>query len=164
VDQEVIILCNGVDDSLIGVDITPFEFDTVSTFNPKPIKERSLSYMYPRDDGSDGIVSADPNEHISVNSLYDFIQHLFPPYSSTPCEYFERMDHKKADGSGCVADDKFSYFRTESEQDWEKEEMCLLDALRLYKTNRAGFGLAILPQRGLGLNDLYHFRTDYSLI
>ena len=162
-DHEVIILCNGVDDSLVGLDLAPFDFETVSTFNPKPMKGRSLSYSYPRMNGPDSISSINPDEKIVVDTLYDFIQHLFAPYSSTPCEYFERLEHMRADGTGCVADDRFAYFRMGSEQDWEKEEMCLLDAIRLFKTNRAGFGLVIQPRRGLGLNDLYHFRTDVSL-
>lgn len=157
-----IILCNRMDDSLLGVDLTPFEYGTVTPYEMKPIKERPMAYRYNRK-GPDGKVTDTLKDVFSVDTLYDFFHHLFAPYSTANTIYFEYADNKDADGT-CRADyQKFCYFKLETERNWEEEEKCLLDAIRLFKINSAGFGLGILPEGGLGLNDLYHYETNYSL-
>ncbi len=43
------------------------------------------------------------------------------------------------------------------------DTLCLLDAIRLFKLNRAGFGLFIHTRGGIGLNDLYQHDTNIDL-
>lgn len=157
-----IILCNGMDDSLLDVDITPFKYGTVSAHDVKPIPEKKMSYLYNRK-GSDGKITNEPRETITVDTLFDFFHHLFAPYSTANRIYFDYAVKKKDDGTCCADYQEFRYFKLETERDWEEEEKCLLDAIRLFKVNRAGFGLGVLPEGGIGVNDLYHYETNMSL-
>lgn len=157
-----IILCNGMDDSLLDVDLTPFEYGTVSAHDVKPIKEKKMSYLYNRK-GPDGKITNEPRETITVDTLFDFFHHLFAPFSTANRIYFDYAVKKKDDGTCCADYQEFRYFKLETERDWEEEEKCLLDAIRLFKVNRAGFGLGVLPEGGIGVNDLYHYETNMSL-
>lgn len=157
-----IILCNGMDDSLLDVDLTPFEYGTVSAHDVKPIKEKKMSYLYNRK-GPDGKITNEPRETITVYTLFDFFHHLFAPFSTANRIYFDYAVKKKDDGTCCADYQEFRYFKLETERDWEEEEKCLLDAIRLFKVNRAGFGLGVLPEGGIGVNDLYHYETNMSL-
>lgn len=160
--NKAIILCNGMDDSLLGVDLTPFTYGTVSPFDVKPIEEKRLSYIY-NHVGPDGKVINVPMEKITVNTMYDFFHHLFAPLSTANRLYFDYAVEEKEDGT-CYSDyQEFRYLQVESDKDWDDEEQCLLDAIRLFKTSRAGFGLGILPEGGIGVNDLYHYETNMSL-
>ena len=159
---KAIILCNGIDDSLLDVDLTPFTYGTVSPHDVKPIEEKGLSYIY-NQKGPDGKIVNVMKEKITVDTLYDFFHHLFAPLSTASRFYFDYTVKEKADGTCCSEYQEFRYFQVESERDWDDEEMCLLDAIRLFKTNRAGFGIAVLPEGGIGVNDLYHYETDMSL-
>ena len=156
------ILCNGIDDSLLGVDLTPFVYGTVSPFDVKPIEEKGMSYIY-NQVGPDGKVINVPKEKITVNTMYDFFHHLFAPLSTANRLYFDYAVEEKEDGTYYSDYQEFRYFQVESDKDWDDEEQCLLDAIRLFKTSRAGFGLGVLPEGGIGVNDLYHYETDMSL-
>ena len=160
--NSAIILCNGMDDSLLDVDITPFKYGTVSAHDVKPIPEKKMSYLYNRK-GSDGKITNEPREKITVDTLFDFFHHLFAPYSTANRFYFDYAVKKKDNGTCCADYQEFRYFKLETERDWEEEEKCLLDAIRLFKVNRAGFGLGVLPEGGIGVNDLYHYETNMSL-
>lgn len=151
-----------MDDSLLDVDISPFKYGTVSAQDVKPIKEKKMSYLYNRK-GSDGKITNEPRETITVDTLFDFFHHLFAPYSTANTIYFYYPVIEK-DGEVHYSNyQAFKYFLVESEREWDQEEQCLLDAIRLFKTSRAGFGIAVLPEGGIGVNDLYHYETDMSL-
>ena len=160
--NSAIILCNGTDDSLLDVNLTPFKYGTVSAHDVKPIPEKKMSYQYNRK-GSDGKITNETRETITVDTLFDFFHHLYAPNSIVNRNYFDFAVKKKDDGT-CFSDyQEFRYFKLETERDWEEEEKCLLDSIRLFKVSRAGFGLGVLPEGGIVVNDLYHYETDMSL-
>ncbi len=95
---KAIILCNGIDDSLLDVDLTPFTYGTVSPHDVKPIEEKGLSYIYNQKDPDGKIVNV-MKEKITVDTLYDFFHHLFAPLSTASRFYFDYTVKKKADGT-----------------------------------------------------------------
>jgi len=151
-------LCNGMDDSLQKIDISPFKYGTVSAYDVKPIPKKKMSYLYNRE-GSDGKITNEPRETITVDTLFDFFHHLFAPLSTANRLYFDYAVEEREDGTWYSDYQEFRYFLVESECDWDDEEQCLIDAIRLFKTSRAGFGIAVLPEGGIGVNDL----SPYSL-
>ncbi|MBO5518938.1 MAG: hypothetical protein J5945_02160 [Candidatus Methanomethylophilus sp.] len=156
------ILCNGMDDSLQKIDISPFKYGTVSAYDVKPIPKKKMSYLYNRE-GSDGKITNEQRETITVDTLFDFFHHLFAPLSTANRLYFDYAVEEREDGTWYSDYQEFRYFLVESECDWDDEEQCLIDAIRLFKTSRAGFGIAVLPEGGIGVNDLYHYETNMSL-
>ncbi len=59
--------------------------------------------------------------------------------------------------------ERFACFFSNSEEKWQQDMLCLLDAIRLFNLNRAGFGLCIHTRDGIGLNDLYKHDTNKDL-
>jgi len=158
-----IVLCSGMDDSLLGVDLPPFEYGTVSPYDMKPIKEKSVSYIYNRASSSDGTIVNECKDQITVDTLYDFFHHLFAPLSMARTIYCEFTVKKKEDGTCCSEYQQFRYFVMNTDRSWEEEEMCLIDAIRLFKTSKAGFGIGVLPDDGVGVNDMYQCETNHAL-
>ena len=158
-----IVLCSGMDDSLLDVDLPPFEYGTVSPYDMKPIKETGMSYIYNRASGPDGKIVNERKDQISVDTLYDFFHHLFAPLSMARTIYCEFAVKKKDDGTCCSEYQQFRYFRMDTDKSWEDEERCLIDAIRLFKTSRAGFGIGVLPEGGVAVNDMYQCETNYAL-
>ncbi|AMH94977.1 hypothetical protein AR505_1262 [methanogenic archaeon ISO4-H5] len=158
-----IVLCSGMDDSLLDVDLPPFEYGTVSPYDMKPIMETGMSYIYNRASGPDGKIVNERRDEILVDTLYDFFHHLFAPLSMARTIYCEFVVKKKDDGTCCSEYQQFRYFRMDTDKSWEDEERCLIDAIRLFKTNRAGFGIGVLPEGGVAVNDMYQCETNYAL-
>jgi len=86
-DPAVIIISNGVDDTLLGIDLKPFTFATISANDPKPMTERKVSYQYKTSSNPDGTNPKNYTHDMQVRTFYDLIQHVFPPHSSTIVEY-----------------------------------------------------------------------------
>ena len=162
-DPAVIILSNGLDDTLLDLDLKPFTFTTISTNDPKPMAERKVSYQYKISCNPDGSNPKNYTHDMQVDTYYDLIQHVFPPHSSTIAEYLVPEQVCNGESYDYNGLERFPCFTLDDEKDWYEEMVCLLDAIRLFKVNRAGFGLAILPQNGLGLNDRYKFNTDVAI-
>ena len=158
-----IVLCSGMDDSFLGVDLPPFEYGVVTPYDMKPIEATGMSYIYNRANGPDGKVINERVDQIAVSTLFDFFHHLFAPLSMARTLYCEFTVKEKPDGTCCSEYQQFRYFRMDTEKNWEEEEKCLIDALRLFKTNRAGFGIGVLPEGGVGVNDMYQCETNYAL-
>ena len=158
-----IVLCNGMDDSFLGMDLTPFKYGVVSPYDMKSIKETPMSYIYNRASGPDGTIINECKDPITVNTLYDFFHHLFAPLSMARTIYCEFTVKEKPDGTCCSEYQQFRYFEMDTDMNWEEEEKCLVDAIRLFKTSRAGFGIGVLPVGGVGVNDMYKCETNYAL-
>lgn len=154
-------MCNGIDESLLGVNLAPFGYGIVSPYDVKPIGEKRLSYNYSRVNGSGGKITNLPKEITTVDNLYEFIQRMFPPLSTIRGFYNGEFEEIR---SGIFNKNKkfdtFRYFGTDDIHYYE-EGMCLLDAIRLFKTNRAGFGLGIALNGGI--NEEYSGATNYLL-
>ena len=160
----VIILCNGVDSSLDNLKLDPFTFAQVSANDPHPIECRKLAYIYKAKCDSNGTAKEIYEESTTVNTLYDLIQHLFPPYSSARTRYLQPEQYwDGAQYQYKEEPERFACFFSESDHFWEKDQLCLLDAIRLFKLNCTGFGLSIHTRGGLGLNDLYKLDTNINL-
>ncbi len=160
----VIILCNGIDNSLDGLKLDPFIFARISANDPYPIESRKLPYVCKAECYPDGTAKEINKESTTVNTLYDLIQHLFPPYSSARTRYLQTEQYWDGAQYQYKAEpERFACFFSDSDNCWEKDQLCLLDAIRLFKLNRAGFGLSIHTRGGIGLNDLYKLDTNTAL-
>lgn len=160
----VIVLCSGVDSSLLDLKLEPFRFALISANNPHPIECKELSYIYKAKCNPDGTTKEVYKKSTKVNTLYDFIQHLFPPYTSARGKYLQTEQYWDGTQYQYKSEpERFACFLSDSDDGWEKDASCLLNAIRLFKLNHAGFGLCIQTRGGIGLNDLYQHDTSTKL-
>ena len=149
-----IVLCNGIDDSLQDLELSPFEYGFISPYVKEPIEKRCMYYTYNDVGDSNGIITNITKETITVDTLYDLFHHLFAPDSMVRRFYCE-------DGPGYPHHQEFRFFRITTELR-DNEEECLIDAIRLFKTSRAGLGIKFLPD-GVAVDDMYRCETNCSL-
>ncbi len=160
----LILLCNGVDDSLTGLELGRFRFTTISANDPKPIKERTVAFTYKSSSESDGSKPSFRRDPMLVDSLYDLIQHLFAPYSSVNSEYLTPVKYWEGNRFEYHGLERYSCFVSDDNNDWYNEMICLLDSVRLFKLTSFGIGLCIdIDDSSIGLNDRYKFETDVCL-
>ncbi len=161
--KQVIVLCNGVDDSLLGTDFGDFEFKTASEREPEPIEERRISYIYRRKKDPEGCDVGTPDNPMKVRTVYDFISHMFATHSTAQQRYSRCPLSKNNDPDEWG----YTYFQADFGENvrpdtWYAEAQCLLDAIRLFKPCRAGFGLGLTTD-GVGVNDQYQWETNWDI-
>ena len=162
--RRVLALCDGIDGSISAADLNGIEFRTASAIHPGASPKRTLVNHYcNRRDESQNPTGYRRTE-INVDSAYDFFMNIYGPYSSEAQKYHQPLKIGIRDPSTAEIRDcgGFTYFEWEMETcEWLPDLTCLIDAIRLFKLDRAGIGIVTVLEKetpgddktSIGVND-----------